>query len=194
MLTWGRHNHPPPRRTKTPPIHAEFLDDYLRELDWKIATITPRSLNTNAVVISRLRKDLQWAEQDSPSLADLHPSLSNFDHVGSFVSARRDYQFPSGTDWEGAKFLLQNQLDKTLEGDPNVYIRSIVETDEYKFIILMLPAQSEWLSKARYATMDVSFKRVQSWKEFGIESWSTSTDRCESLGVLFASGLTNRSL
>lgn len=179
MVTWGQHLHAPPRRTKTPPIYLEFLDDYLRELDWKIATISARSLHTNDVIISRLRRDLEWTGKESPTLADLHISLSNNEHLGVFVDSRRMLQFPGGTGWDGTQLLKETQDLNYVEGDEEVYIRAMQKTDDFQFVLLMLPKMSRWLKDARHLCMDVSFKRVQGWKEFGIEAWSHDTAVCE---------------
>ena len=177
MLTSGLHDHRPPRQTKTPPIYGEYLEKFLRTLDWRIAIATPRSLTTNPHIATSLRNGLEWAETTSPTLSDLHPSLTVLDHVQTFVNVRRGIHFPGGTDWAGLIALQERQ--KNLHKDEHQYIRDLKSTLDFKFALCMLPAQSRYLQQAKWITCDTAFKRVKGWKEFGIEAWDTQTNRCK---------------
>ncbi|KAG8934916.1 hypothetical protein FRC01_012965, partial [Tulasnella sp. 417] len=125
IVTSGAHNHPPPHPTKTPIIFVDFLRSLILEEGWKIADATPRRLITDGAFVARLRHILGWTATANPSLADLHPSLANLDHVSWLIKEIQRIHFPDGTDWAGAQRLYRNQLDSV---DPSGhYIRHIEE-------------------------------------------------------------------
>ncbi|KAG8957771.1 hypothetical protein FRC00_003541 [Tulasnella sp. 408] len=186
LITAGAHIHPPPRRTKTPPIFIDFLNSLLFDLDWRVADATPRRLSTDLQFTTRLRHILnQNDSQITPTLASLHPSFSNLDHIGTYIKQVRILKFPFGTNWEGAQKLKEIH-DKTLPSDQQ-YIRLVKEypfdgsTDSFRIILCMFPQQSDLLRLAKWLVCDTSFKRVKGWKEFGIELWESNSERSMSV-------------
>lgn len=49
----------------------------------------------------------------------------------------------------------------------------------FNLIICMTPVMSFWLIQAVRFSIDTSFKRLHSWQEFEIESWSHQHMRCK---------------
>lgn len=189
LITAGYHNHPPPRRTKTPPLYVDILNSLLLGLDWRLADATPRNLVTQEGFITRLRTLLEWKdnEQRNPILADLHPSFVNNDHVGYYIHKLCLHSFPGGTDMEGARRLKARQ-DALFEENGDAgrqYIRSIKsfpavgDDPAYQLVVCMFPEQSELLLRAKWPVCDTAFKRVKNWKEFDIEMWDDDTNRCK---------------
>lgn len=184
LVTSGSHSHPPPRRTKTPPIFVDYLNELLLDLDWRIADANLRQVTTDRQVTNRLRQIL--GKDDShvvPTLSDLHPSFSNLDHVNLYVQQARLLKFPFGTDWEGAIKLKETHAN-TLPEDAQ-YIRLVKEFapvghDPFKIVLLMFPQQAEALRSAKWLICDTAYKRVQTWKEFGIDFWDSASQQCTS--------------
>lgn len=101
VLCQGNHSHPPPSPIKTPaPLH-DLLQSILLELGWKLADATPRKILLDSGFMNTLKRVLAWDSSFDPSLADLHPSLGNADHLQRYISVLHLAQFPSGTDFKG---------------------------------------------------------------------------------------------
>ncbi|KIO26910.1 hypothetical protein M407DRAFT_7585 [Tulasnella calospora MUT 4182] len=180
LVTSRPHNHPPPRRSKTPPVHVDIVRTLLVEEDWRLADATPRRLSLNKSFVSRLKAVLQWQSVREPVLSDLHPSLANQQKVNYIIKCTKELQFTAGTDWEGARLLHEDQAQRL---DPeDQYLRCVEEikittNESIRIAVCMFPAQSRLLSKARWITCDTSYKRVKRSQEFGIEGWDETTHR-----------------
>ena len=103
MVCRNAHNHPPPAPTKTPPLYTEILKSLLLNLGWKLADATPRRCLLDSGFMSNLRSQLGWSYNKNPVLPNLHPSLSNADHVKRIILDVRDTHFPAGTGFKGKK-------------------------------------------------------------------------------------------
>ena len=95
------HNHPSPAPTKTSPLYANIFKSRLVNLGWKLADTTSRRILLDSGFLSNLRSQLGWAYNKNPVLANLHPLLSNNDHVKRMILDMRDVHFPMGTDFKG---------------------------------------------------------------------------------------------
>lgn len=93
------HAHPIPLPTKTPPsIRAEIFS-ILHILDQDLPDITPRRLLRHAVTFAYLQNRLPNIPQ--PTLADLHVSLANREHIKAYILQAQARCFPDGTGWKG---------------------------------------------------------------------------------------------
>ncbi|KAF7965062.1 hypothetical protein HWV62_696 [Athelia sp. TMB] len=180
----GAHRHPVPLPTKTPrPIRKELFS-LLERLDEDLPDLTPRRFLRHPVTLAYLQQC--FPEIVNPTVAHLHVSLANRDHIKAFILQVQKSSFPNGTGWQG----LQNIKDEqdTLLPPEQHYIRIIEEIpldgmpvheeDELdhellvdprrtlRIVICMTPTQSRRLSSAQYLQSDIAFKRVAGFLEF----------------------------
>lgn len=105
ITTDSPHSHPPPRQSSTPPIISDIFKSLLLNMKWRLADISPGRLLYEESFLGGLRRVLDWERTNdptgSPSLIDLHPSLSNIDAVARIIDEMRKTHFPEGTGWEG---------------------------------------------------------------------------------------------
>jgi hypothetical protein len=95
----GEHTHPIPLPTKTPPpIRAEILH-LLKTLDEDLPDLTPRRFLRHSATQLYLRQRLPHLRY--PTLIDIHPSLSNRDHIRAYILQAQEACCPVGTGWEG---------------------------------------------------------------------------------------------
>ncbi|KAJ7586090.1 hypothetical protein C8J56DRAFT_1052445 [Mycena floridula] len=158
-----------------------------------IADLTPRRLLRNPA--SQLFLVSQIPHIKEPMFMDLHPSLSNLDHLGAYIHHAQDYMFPEGTGWQGLLCLKAHQDESV---DPSLhYIRSIREfnwpnsqtgdyeehkenmevtkSNVFKIVLCMFPQRSADLLDVQYLQSDISHKRIAGWKEFVLVSLHTYT-------------------
>ncbi|KZV86821.1 hypothetical protein EXIGLDRAFT_774231 [Exidia glandulosa HHB12029] len=187
----GPHNHPDPAPTKTPPAIRGLFESMLRDLDWQLADATPRRLMLNGAFLGRLRSALGWTDKRMPTLAHLHPSLGNYDHVAYLINCLRKQEYPNGTGLDAARELLAR--NSTVSTDLH-YVRAVEERllkgKTVQFVICMFPAQSVTLQRARRITIDTAFKRVKGWYEFEIEAWDDSANASMTVARVFLNSLT----
>lgn len=138
----------------------------------------------------------QLPEVSKPTLSDLHISLSNRDHIRSYITQAQAARFPFGTGWEGDvastiynQFTLigfsglvaaKKQQDNTLPQHAH-YIRHMNETrldyngeeDDstttdtvFRIVVCMTPESSKRLLSAQYIQCDIGFKRIAGFQEF----------------------------
>ncbi|KJA15069.1 hypothetical protein HYPSUDRAFT_59028 [Hypholoma sublateritium FD-334 SS-4] len=142
-------------------------------MNWKLADATPRNIMTNSGFTDALCRHLGWNHPFGPALSDLHPSLGNTDHVRRLIDDLRLKIFPSGTGFEGAQFLVEQQ-----QLSPPDEHHLMDDGSTFHFIICMSRTMSKFLMETEYVTIDTSFKRVHhKWQEFEIESWDRETMR-----------------
>ncbi|EJD45215.1 hypothetical protein AURDEDRAFT_165761 [Auricularia subglabra TFB-10046 SS5] len=169
VLCTGSHNHPNPARTKTPQSIRTLFSDMLTSLDWQM--------------------NLAWSDKRLPSLADLHESLGNLDHLAYLMNTVRRSLYPDGTGFQAARALLDADIPPDLR-----YVRAAetrtIKGKDIQFIICMSPAQSALLLHARCVTIDTAFKRVKGWYELELEVWDDSTHRSVTVGRAFLNSLT----
>ncbi|EJD45935.1 hypothetical protein AURDEDRAFT_164998 [Auricularia subglabra TFB-10046 SS5] len=189
VLCTGSHNHPDPARTKTPQPICTLFGDMLTLLDWQVADITPRRLVLNGAFMERLKMNLAWSDKRLPSLADLHESLRNLDHLAYLMNTVRRSLYPDGTGFQAARALLDADIPPDLR-----YVRAAetrtIKGKDVQFIICMSPAQSALLLHARCVTIDTAFKRVKGWYELELEVWDDATHRSVTVGRAFLNSLT----
>lgn len=101
----GPHNHPDPVASKTPRPMRALFNNMLHDLDWQLADATPRRLMLNGSFMQRLKAELRWDDKRLPTLAHLHPSLGNHDHVAYLINCLRKAEYPDGTGFEGQSAL-----------------------------------------------------------------------------------------
>ena len=95
----GAHTHPVPLPTKTPQAIQTTMLEMLHGMEEALPDATPRRVMRDASVRAQLHKLLPHIRD--PTLSDLHPSLSNKDHIRSYLRSVKEDVFPFGTGWEG---------------------------------------------------------------------------------------------
>ncbi|KAH7917286.1 hypothetical protein BV22DRAFT_1108596 [Leucogyrophana mollusca] len=164
----------------------------LLALDWKLADATPRCLMLDTSFILGLRCCLKWNSKRDPLLSDLHPSLSNLDHVRRLINALRSERFPAGTGFEGALHLAEEQ--KSLPPEERhvrcVEVHPLPGNKQLDLVICMTPRMSEHLMLAKHLTIDTSFKHLHRWQKFEMESWDTVHTRLTCSAIVGARAFT----
>lgn len=95
----GMHSHFIPLPTKTPPPVRNIIMQLLEDLGPDLPDITPRGFLRHPIARSYLQK--RFPDLHAPTLADLHVSLANREHIRSYiVQAVREF-YPHGTGWKG---------------------------------------------------------------------------------------------
>jgi hypothetical protein len=132
-------------------------------------------------------------------LQDLHPFLTNLDHMRHLINITRSKNYPSGTGFEGmfVKYLVQSLIimifclcachlanDHASLPLEQCYIHctethGIERGVEFKLVVCMTSRMSSHLVQAKHLLIDTSFKRAQGWQEFEIESWDSEHCHCE---------------
>ncbi|KAL0571531.1 hypothetical protein V5O48_010432 [Marasmius crinis-equi] len=202
LISCGPHTHPIPVLDKTPvPVQIK-LQDLLLKLDDDLPDITPRKLLAHSVVKAYLRDRFPLLR--SPTISDLHISLSNRSHLKVFIDAVKRQCFPEGTGWKGLLHL-KAQQDALL--DPkDWYIQRVIEiplkdvprrieddqwdqgeggfdqhTDVFRLVVCMTPEGSERLGKSQFNQSDIAFKQVVGYYEFEV----AGIDRSSNTDVTF---------
>ncbi|KAJ7019408.1 hypothetical protein C8F04DRAFT_335710 [Mycena alexandri] len=205
IVTHGVHPHPVPLPTKTPPkIRAEIFD-LLEKLAEDLPDITPRRFIRNPVVQSFLKSKFPFLV--SPTLADLHVSLSNRSHIRAFIKQALETHCPFGTGWSGV-VNLKAQQDLNLSKEDQ-YIRRMIamdaksspqheedednigdsKDDKIRIIICMTPEASRRLrSTGRYLQSDIAFTRIAAFLEFEL----ACMDRDANTSLIFCRVYLNR--
>ncbi|KAJ7590350.1 hypothetical protein C8J56DRAFT_1048512 [Mycena floridula] len=119
----GPHSHPPPLPTKTPALLRASIMNLLYSFDEALSDLTPHRLLRSPA--SQLFLATQVPHIKEPTFIDLHPSLANFDHLGSYIHHAQEYMYPEGTGWKGL-IRLKEQKDATVDSGLH-YIRVIRE-------------------------------------------------------------------
>ena len=90
------HPHPIPILTKTPP---SIIIDLLGALHQDLPDLTPQWFMCHSAVQVFLQMLLP--EITNPTLSDLHQSLTNHNHLWSYITKVQETLFPEGTGWNG---------------------------------------------------------------------------------------------
>ncbi|KAG2125773.1 uncharacterized protein EDB93DRAFT_1243973 [Suillus bovinus] len=159
------HSHPPPAPIKTPPPLVDLFRSLLMDMDWELADATPRRILCDSGFMRGLRTALGWTQDRSPTLADLHPSLANLDHVHRLMYKFRRDKYPMGTGFRGAKLLVDKENELPCHAR-YVQVRRNTHSP--------CPLMSRHLLLARRVSIDTSFKRLHGWQEFEIEAWDNN--------------------
>ncbi|KAK1224976.1 hypothetical protein PQX77_012125 [Marasmius sp. AFHP31] len=140
----------------------------------------------------------------SPTLSDLHISLTNRSHLKVYIDAIKKECFPEGTGWKGLLYL-KAQQDHLLDSDDH-YIRIVeefsldglenfldddddeellangeVDANVLRMVVCMTPDGSERLACAQYLQSDIAFQRIVGFYEFEI----SALDRNSNTNVTF---------
>ncbi|GLB33432.1 hypothetical protein LshimejAT787_0103900 [Lyophyllum shimeji] len=196
QVKFRSHPHPVPLPQKTPPVIRAEIMALLDKLGGSLADLTTRRFLRHPVVRAYLAD--RFPSIPSPSLSDLHVSLSNREHVKVYIDQAITKNFPYGTGWEGLLHLKKVQ-DETLQPEDH-YIRkaftvkgstmAIHEEDErpvlgdshdVRIIICMTKEGSRRLLNVQYPQSDIGFKRVVGFYEFELACW----DRIRNMSVVF---------
>ncbi|KZP03707.1 hypothetical protein FIBSPDRAFT_768547 [Athelia psychrophila] len=206
VVCQGAHTHPIPLPIKTPPaIRAEVIE-LLETLDQDLPDITPRRFIRHPVVFAYLRKHLPTLTH--PTLADLHISLANREHLKAFINQVQLQRYPHETGWKGLIHLKEIQ-DERLPPHSR-YIRHIEEIPAHnictyeeddldavdprdnvkpiRIVICMDGAASHRLALAQFLQSDIAFKWVTGFFEFEIGG----LDRGTNIAVTYCRVYVNR--
>ncbi|KAG1869710.1 hypothetical protein C8R48DRAFT_597246 [Suillus tomentosus] len=170
------HSHPPSAPIKTPPPLVDLFRSLLMNMDWELADATPGHILCNSGFMRGLRTALGWTLDHSPTLANLHPSLANLDHVHRLMYKFHHDKYPMGTSFQGAKLL----VDKENELPHHACYVWCAETHtlpggvDFHLIVCMSPLMSHHLLLACRVSIDTSFKHLHGWQEFEIEAWDNN--------------------
>ncbi|KAK7022501.1 hypothetical protein R3P38DRAFT_3317686 [Favolaschia claudopus] len=168
------HSHVNPHPVKTPPPLLEIFRGLLLELDWRLADMTPRKLMVDSGFMSNFRRALGWKRPFDPTLAALHPSLGNLDHVRRYIDELRHVLFPEGTGFDGAQLLAAQHRELP---EDEQYVRcaethTIEDGKTFNLVICMLKSMSRFLMRAKTLSLDTAFRRLAGkWQEFEMETW-----------------------
>ncbi|KAJ7580745.1 hypothetical protein C8J56DRAFT_1057692 [Mycena floridula] len=180
----GIHDHPPPLPTKTPSCLRASLLSFLYSFKHHLADLTPRRLLRTPA--TRIYLSTQLPEIHDATFVDLHPSLGNLDHLGTYIKQAQAYCYPEGLGWKGLMHLKKVEeatLDpsfhyircmkemtwpQTVTGDfeeiePNM---EVTKSHVFKLVLCMFPQRSFDLLDAQYVQSDISHKRIAGYKEF----------------------------
>ena len=101
----GPHIHPIPSPLKTPPTVRHTIFRLLSNLGQDLADITPRRFLWHPNVRSYLKET--FPHKHPPTLSDLHISLSNQEHLQSYLDQAKMKAFPESTGWGGEHDILR---------------------------------------------------------------------------------------
>jgi hypothetical protein len=112
----GEHPHPIPLPQKTPPAIRSEIFKLLASLEEDLPDLTPRRFLRHSIVKAYLRQQFPGVPQ--PTLLDLHVSLANRAHPGSYIEQAKTKHFPEGTGWEGwaSQILNDHATDERFTG------------------------------------------------------------------------------
>lgn len=100
----GKHPHQIPLPQKTPPAIRAEIFHLLESIDEDLPDLTPHRMLRHPIVKAYLCQRFPSAQQ-IPALGDIHISLSNRAHLGSYIDKGKAIHFPDGTGWEGELFV-----------------------------------------------------------------------------------------
>lgn len=95
----GEHSHFVPLPTKTPPPIRDTIMKLLEDLGPDLPDITPRRFLRHSIIRDYLAK--KFPNIHTPTLADLHVSLANREHVRAYIKQAVQEFYPHGTGWKG---------------------------------------------------------------------------------------------
>ncbi|KAJ7585267.1 hypothetical protein C8J56DRAFT_1053660 [Mycena floridula] len=180
----GTHDHPPPLPTKTPSCLRASLLSFLYSFKHHLADLTPRRLLRAPA--TRIYLSTQLPGIHDATFVDLHPSLGNLDHLGTYIKQAQAYCYPEGLGWKGLihlKKVEETTLDPSFhyircvkemawpqtgtgdfeEIEPNM---EVTKSHVFKLVLCMFPQRSFNLLDAQYVQSDISHKRIAGYKEF----------------------------
>ncbi|KAG7090286.1 hypothetical protein E1B28_011884 [Marasmius oreades] len=195
VVSRGVHTHPIPRLNKTPTLVCYELNDLLRKLDADLPDLTPRGFLRHPTVIAYFQD--RFPLLHSPTISDLHISLSNRSHLKVYIDAIKKESFPEGTGWKGLLYLKKQQdslLDTSdryirivreipIESHGNDDIEEISEADvlgqtgnTLKMVVCMTTEGSQRLASAPDIQSDIAFQRVLFFYEFELAALDRDTN------------------
>ena len=168
IICFGEHSHPPPPPIKIP---SDIKEQLLRV----IKTFGNDEATARRLIISSI---LPMILNDEKSLTREHIALANHDIINTLIRKERVKEYPWGTTFQGAQFLMYHQL-----GDH--YIRQTIHYPDGHFIVLcQLEEQSRLLFESSELQPDKTFSRT-SCKEFEVNSFSHSFNRAVTIARVF---------
>ncbi|KAG7093238.1 hypothetical protein E1B28_006924 [Marasmius oreades] len=194
VVSRGSHTHPIPRLNKTPTLVRYELIELLRKLDADLPDLTPRSFLRHPTIIAYLQDRFPLLR--SPTISDLHISLSNRSHLKVYIDAIKKERFPEGTGWKGLLHL-KKQQDLLLDPSEH-YIRIVREIpfethnddveevseaaelgqteNTLKIVVCITTNGSRRLASASDIQSDIAFQRVLSFYEFELAALERDTN------------------
>ncbi|KAK0217201.1 hypothetical protein IW262DRAFT_1276467 [Armillaria fumosa] len=198
LLCHSPHTHPIPLPTTTPVQIKAEIKALIRSLEHELADMTPWRFCRHPAVINRVKELCPAVEE--PTVAHLHPSLANLNHIASYIHTEVKAALPHGTGWEGVAHMkriqdeeevtpyirvikrmswhsLRHEWDDADESDDEEGPLSGSEDDCFRLIVCMLLECSQDFHKAKWVQCDISFKRVPGWNEFELVSVDHETNQ-----------------
>ncbi|KAK0471633.1 hypothetical protein IW261DRAFT_1571923 [Armillaria novae-zelandiae] len=198
LICHSPHTHPIPLPTTTPVQIKAEIKALIRSLEHELADMTPRRFCRHPAVINRVKELCPAVEE--PTVAHLHPSLANLDHIASYIHNEVKAALPHGTGWDGVAHMkriqdeeegtpyirvikrmswhsLRHEWDEADESDDEEGPLSGSDDDCFRLIVCMLPERSQDFLQAKWVQCDISFKRVPGWNEFELVSVDRETNQ-----------------
>ncbi|KAK0493169.1 hypothetical protein EDD18DRAFT_1078941 [Armillaria luteobubalina] len=187
LICHSPHTHPIPLPTTTPVQIKVEIKALIRSLEHELADMTPRRFCRHPAVINWVKELCPAVEE--PTVAHLHPSLANLDHIASYIHTEVKAALPHGTGWDGVAHMkriqdeeevtpyirvikrmswhsLRHEWDEVDESDDEEGPLSGSDDDCFRLIVCMLPERSQDFLEAKWVQCDISFKHVPGWNEF----------------------------
>jgi hypothetical protein len=116
------------------------------------------------------------------NLSQEHASLANQDVVNRLIKKERTKEFPHGTDFLGALFLMKNQSES------DQYIRAAIQSADGKYMVhCQSIEQSKMLMRTSELHCDKMFSRTRC-RESEINAFDPATSRLLTLARVFFDG------
>jgi hypothetical protein len=168
IVCFGEHSHPPPPPTKIPSDIKEQLLLVIKAFG--VAECTARRLIASPILPLMLNGE--------NSLTREHIALANHDIINTLIRKERVKEYPWGTTFQGAQFLMCHQLR-------NPYIQQTLHYPDGHFVVLcQLEQQSRLLFESFELQADKTFSRT-ACQEFEINSFSHSFNRSVTIARVF---------
>ncbi|KAK0499230.1 hypothetical protein EDD18DRAFT_1103649 [Armillaria luteobubalina] len=161
LICHSPHTHPIPLLTTTPVQIKAEIKALIRSLEHELADMTPWRFCRHPAVINWVKELCPAVEE--PTVAHLHPSLANLNHIASYIHTEVKAALPHGTGWDDTSGMRSTKAmtRKGLLADP----------------MMIASDSSQDFLDAKWVQCDISFKHVPGWNEFELVSVDQETNQ-----------------
>ena len=172
IVSYGEHPHPPPPPHRVPPAVKEKIIEAIKE--YCTGEATARRIASSSM--------LPIVLSGKTTLSQEHVALTNQDVLNRIIRKERAKEYPWGTDYLGALFIMKHRGDG--------YIRSVQEFDDGTYMVhCQSVEQSRLLMSMHELHCDKTFART-SCQEFELNGYDPGSCRLVTLARLFFPGNT----